>query len=103
MLLNADFRGIRHILAWSVPEKVRPVFTEWANGCTEPDEFWNGVTRFIGNSEIIDAVYDYIDFEITSIAYFCGVTINAEISIRDTALPTTQANIASLHLHNLQK
>ncbi|MEI7816683.1 MAG: hypothetical protein WCI45_05755, partial [Desulfuromonadales bacterium] len=88
---NADLKRIKHILAWSIAPEMRSTFGAWADGCTEPDEFWHGVTRFISFSKIIDAVFDYINFEITSIEYFCGVTINAEISIRDTQ-PATQTD-----------
>ena len=95
MLPNADLKRIKHILECTMPPDVRTNFNAWADGCTEPGEFWDGVTRFISNNEIMDAVYDYIDFEITSMEYFCDVTINAEInveiSIRDTQ-PATRTN-----------
>ena len=103
MLPNADLRRIKHIIECTMPPEVRETFDVWADGCADSDEFWSGVTRFISYSKIIDAVYDYIDFEITSIEYFCGVTIiaeiDAEISIRDTQ-PATQADNASLPLQN---
>ena len=84
LLPYADIRKIRYIVMCMLPESDRSSFNFWADGITAKEPFWTGVNRFMSDDAILDAVYDYVVYEMQCLEYFIGVSIDANISAKSS-------------------
>lgn len=89
MLSQADFTTIAHILRCARSPDNLAEFDAWVSSCTTLEQFWPGVTNFASYSEIVNDVFDYVIHEVKSLEQFCGVTIEARISIMDDVQSAT--------------
>jgi hypothetical protein len=84
LLPYADIRKIRYIVMCMLPESEQSSFNSWADGITAKEQFWTGVKRFMSDNAILDAVFDYVEFEMQCLEYFIGVSIDANISAKNS-------------------
>ena len=89
MLPHADYRTIARILKCTRPPDKLAEFDAWASSCSTSEQFWFEVTNFTNYSEIVNDVFEYVIHELKNLELYCGVTIEARISIQDETQSAT--------------
>jgi exo-beta-1,3-glucanase (GH17 family) len=72
---------LRDILLVMLPDEQRTEFREWADS-TNTDDFVKGLAFYFDETEIRNAVGEYVGSKLEELEHFCDVRIDAVITVR---------------------